>query len=189
MRKPKLIILPGNGVLDFESTNWYGWLKRELIERGFEVVGETMPDPLLARKKVWLPQIKDVFGADESTVIVGHSSGAVATLRYLEENRLLGTILIGASYTDLGDVTEKLSGYYKSPWQWKKIKANAKWRVQFCSQDDPYIPIEEPRYIRDQIKSEYHEYEDRGHFGSPFDSLKEFPELLEVIERKLDGKG
>src|SRR3989344_70783 len=182
MSKPKVIIIPGNGNTDV-SENWFPYVKKELEDKGFNVSARNMPDPDLARKEYWLPFILDELEADENTVAIGHSSGAVAILRLLESHKLLGTIIIGACYTDLGDQNEKESGYYNDPWQWEKIKKNASWIVQFASQDDPYIPIKEARYIHEQLSSEYHEYNDEGHFGSDVNK-EEFPELIQVILRK-----
>jgi len=96
----------------------------------------------------------------------------------------LGIIIVGVNNTDLGYEEEKLSGYFDNPWQWKKIKKNIKWIIHFASQDDPYIPIKEQRFIHQQLDSEYHEYIDRGHFGSEYKSDKKFPELIKVILRK-----
>lgn len=49
---------------------------------------------------------------------MGHSSGAVAALRILETTKVLGVALVAAYHTDLGDETEKESGYFDAPWQW-----------------------------------------------------------------------
>jgi predicted alpha/beta hydrolase family esterase len=183
--KPKIIILPGNGGTDINKHHWYAWLRNELVDRGFNVIAENMPDPDIARKSIWLPHIKNEFKADQNTILIGHSSGGVAALRYLEENKLLGAIVLGVNHTDLGYEEEKQSGYYDSPWQWEKIKTNAQWIVQLCSQDDPYIPIEEPRFIHQMLASEYHEYTDRGHFGSEYKNTTEVPELLEILNTHL----
>jgi predicted alpha/beta hydrolase family esterase len=78
---------------------------------------------------------------------------------------------------------ERLSGYFDEPWHWDAIKRNQRWIIQFASTDDPWIPIEEPRFVRDRLHSEYHEYRDQGHFGS--DREKEtFPELIDALQKK-----
>ncbi len=174
------MIIPGNGNADI-SQFWYPFLKNELEKLGIEVIAKNMPDPDLARKEFWLPFIEKQTNGDEQTILIGHSSGAVAILRYLEAHKIEGAVLIGACYTDLSDEKEKASGYYDDPWQWEKIKQNAKWIVQFASTDDPYISIEEARYVRYHVNPDYHEYTDRGHFMT-----NEFPELVEAIKRKLN---
>jgi predicted alpha/beta hydrolase family esterase len=184
----KIILLPGNGDCDMETTNWYKWVADELRKRDYQVISQNMPDPEIARKDIWFPFVVNELKADKNTIIIGHSSGGVAALRLLEDHQLLGAIVIGVNYTDLDDEMEKQSGYYDVPWQWQKIKQNAEWIAQFASLDDPYIPIEQPRFIHQQLESEYHEYTDQGHFGSPHEELKTFPKLIEIIEQKVEGK-
>ena len=122
------------------------------------------------------------LGADENTIVIGYSSGAEAAMRYAENNKLFGTVLIGACYTDLGLKNEKEAGYYDEPWQWDKIKNNQKWIMQFHSTDDPFIPVEEARFVHEQLNTEYYEYGNRKHFGDG----TEFPELVKAIKKKLD---
>jgi len=173
------MIIPGNGNADI-SQIWRPYVKRELEKIGFEVVAENMPDADLARKQYWLPFIKKKVKDSNDAILIGHSSGAVAILRYLEENKAEGAVLIGVCHTDLGDEKEKVSGYFDEPWQWEKIKKNVKWIVQFASTDDPFIPIEEARYVKDHLNAEYHEFTNQGHFMET-----EFPELIEAIKGKL----
>lgn len=185
MNNPKIIFIPGNGDSHLDTDHWYAWVRDELRSRGYEVVASDMPDPVEAHMNIWLPHIEKVYQADENTIIIGHSSGGVAAMRYLENHKLMGAILVGVNYTDLGDEGERESGYYKDVWQWDKIKNNAKWIAQFASNDDPYIPIDQPRYIHDKLKSEYYEFGDRGHFMTDHNPLnKTFPELVKIIEEK-----
>ncbi len=188
MTKPKIIIIPGNGDSHIETDNWYAWVRDELRGRGYEVIAQDMPDPVMAHANIWLPHIENVFHADENTIIIGHSSGGVAALRYLENHHLFGAIIIGANYTDLGEESERESGYYNSPWQWDKIKANASWIAQFASTDDPYIPIDQPRFIHDQLGTEYHELTDRGHFMIDHNPMNNtFPEIIDIIKAKINN--
>lgn len=174
----KVIFIHGNGGTTAQDT-WIPEVSMALEDAGITVIAETFPDNVRARSSKWLPFIKHL-GADSNTILVGHSSGALAAMRYAESNQLLGSILIGAAHTDLGDVTEKASGYFDKTWNWAKIRTNQQWILQFGSTDDPYIPIDEQRYVRDNVKSEYHEFHDRGHFLS--DS---FPELTNAILEKI----
>lgn len=133
----------------------------------------------MARAEVWIPFIESL-GTDGNTIIVGWSSGAVATMRYAEKHSLFGSVIVAPCYTDLGLENEKVSGYYDAPWQWDAIRNNQQWIVQFSSTTDPVIPIEESRYIHTKLQSEYYEI-DAGHFYPK----KEFPELVDVIKKYL----
>lgn len=185
MSKQKIILIHGNGG-GTGNDNWFPYVKEKLEARGFTVFAPTMPDNVLARESQWLPFLKDNLGADENTILVGHSSGAVAAMRFAENNKLYGSILVGACYTDLGDEDEKASGYYNREWQWDKIKANQKWVVQFSSTDDPYIPIAEARYINEKLASEYYEATNEGHYSND-KGKTDFPEIVEILSKKLSS--
>jgi len=179
----RVILIHGNGGGTGHDA-WFPWLKAELEKLGITCIAPDMPDPVDAKASVWLPYLQDTLHADESTILVGHSSGAVAALRYAETHQIAGSILVGTYYTDTGDAHEKASGYFDTPWDWEAIRANQPWVAIFASTDDPYIPIAEPRFIRDQLAAEYHEFTDQGHFGIPV-AKTEFPELLQALEPHL----
>ncbi|HUD11628.1 MAG TPA: alpha/beta fold hydrolase [Candidatus Saccharimonadia bacterium] len=176
---PKIILIHGNGGGDAYSV-WLQDVAHQLRDLGLEVVNESFPDPIKAREDVWLPFIEQL-GTNDEAVLVGHSSGAVAAMRYAEHHRLLGSVLVSACYTDLGDATEKVSGYYNHSWDWEAIRLNQKWIIQFASPSDPYIPVSEARFIQKHLKSKYHELADRGHFMD-----NTFPELVKVLRTQLD---
>lgn len=178
----KVILIYGNGA-GTAKDQWFPYVKKELEKFGLKVIAKNFPDPVLARAKYWLPFLKKL-GVDKNTILIGHSSGAVAAMRFAEENKILGSILVSACYTDLGDEMEKKSGYYGRPWNWQNIKSNQKWIIQFASKDDPWIPIEEARFINQKLDTEYYEYEHEGHFGADREYLK-FPKLVEVVKLKL----
>ena len=85
--KIKAILIPGNGG-STPNEGWKPYLERELPKLGIEVVNKQFPDAVLARAEYWLPFIKEL-GADENTILIGHSSGAVAAMRYVETNKII----------------------------------------------------------------------------------------------------
>lgn len=62
---------------------------------------------------------------------------------------------------------------------WDTIRSNADWIVQLHSPSDKLIPVEEGRFVAEQLKSEYMELQRRGHFMGG-----ELPEVLKVIREK-----
>lgn len=178
----KVLFIPGNGG-GSPQDNWFPWLQRELENLGIAVIASEFPDNDLARESYWLPFLKELK-ADAQTVLVGHSSGAIAAMRFAETNPILGSVLVGAYHTDLGFPKEKESGYFNRPWNWDAIIKNQKWIVQFSGINDPWIPIEEARFLHEKLHTEYYESLTDGHFGGDYEKL-DFPELLNILKEKL----
>jgi uncharacterized protein len=156
---------------------WLPFLERELTALGLVVINQTFPDNVRARARFWLPFLEEL-GADADTILIGHSSGAVAAMRYAETHRLWGSVLVSPCHTDLGDPLEAASGYYQTPWQWRRIRDNQRWIAIYHSSDDPHIPAAEARFIAAKLRCSYFEFADRGHF---VDS-REFPEVLSYVK-------
>ncbi|EDO25648.1 predicted protein, partial [Nematostella vectensis] len=101
--------------------------------------------------------------------------------RFAERFPVLGLILVSACVTDLGDPQEAESGYYNRPWEWESIKKNTNWIVQFGSKDDPLIDFGEQKQVAEGTKSEFHQFDNKGHFNQQ----DTFPEIVKVIKDKL----
>ena len=125
-------------------------------------------------------------------ILVGHSSGAQAALRYAELYTTRGIVLVSATYSDLGDAGERASGYYPqghgenetNPYKFHDMKKNCKKWIQLHSDDDPFIPLYEAEKIRDGLKEvgtvggysfEYKMLPGRSHF------FEFAPEILDAV--------
>ncbi|KAG9409495.1 putative hydrolase rbbp9 [Aphanomyces cochlioides] len=176
----RVLILPGNGCTPVESCNWYGWLAQELRARGCEVVLTDMPDPMTALESIWLPHVRDVMKCDENSVIVGHSSGAQAAMRYAETTKVAGLVLVSACVTDLGDENERASRYYNRPWAYDKVRENVSWIVQFGSPDDRFLPAAEQQQVVEGLKAEFHFLKGKDHYMT-----RREPLILQALVEKL----
>merc|ERR1719316_2196026 len=104
-------------------------------------------------------------------------------MRFAEETRVGGLVLVSACVTDLGDEGERASGYYPpsgGPWQWEKIREHAGWIVQFHSADDHLVPVAEGRTVAAELQSDFRELDGHSHFFEPF------AELLAALREKQD---
>lgn len=185
--KPTVIICPGNGCATIKRSNWYGDLYQKLLDRGIPCICENFPDPYQARRDIWIPHMRQMAQQQtndscDNVILVGHSSGAQATLRYTEEFACRAAVLVSATYSDLGDAAERASGYYpqgdRNLYNFDAMKRNCPIWFQFHSDDDPFIPLYEAEQIRDGLglTDTYFMLPGRSHFFEPFD------ELLEVVE-------
>lgn len=110
-----------------------------------------------------------------------YSSGAAAALRYAETHKVYAIILVSAYISDLGDETEKESGYFDRPWLWEKIKSNCQHIVQFGSSDDPFLPWDEQETVAKETGAIFHADDSKGHYMNSV-----FPELINVVRDLID---
>eukprot|EP00914_Ancora_sagittata_P023204 GHVO01045951.1.p1 GENE.GHVO01045951.1~~GHVO01045951.1.p1 ORF type:complete len:217 (+),score=22.58 GHVO01045951.1:28-678(+) len=179
----KVAIIPGNGGGDVEQSNWYPWVRDQLDRLpGVQAQLQNMPDPVYAREKKWIPFMRNNLHCDEDTIILGHSSGCEAAMRFAETYKVKGIVLVSAYHTDMGKEYERISGYFDRPWEWAKIRENTGFIVQFGSTDDHAVPFAEQQEVATQLGSELKKYSDRGHFLQ-----FEFPEVVDVIKKKLSS--
>ncbi|CAE7263649.1 Rbbp9 [Symbiodinium natans] len=180
----RCVIAPGNGCSPIQEANWYAWLASSLKRsRTFEEVHlRDFPDPDEAKREIWVKFLQEDLAVGPDTVLVGHSSGAQAAMRFAEQEVVGGLVLVAACHSDLGDALERASGYYPprgGPWNWAAIRRNTGWIVQFHSEDDPLVPVSEGRAVAQELQSEYIELKGRSHFFEPCE------ELLEVLCSKM----
>ena len=177
MSNVKVAIIQGNGGLT-SADLWYPETKREIEQIGIEII-EPVPAYVVDYMPKCMQYMKDVMKIGKDTIIVGHSSGAVAAMRYAEKYPIFGSVLVSVSHTDLGIASEADSEYFAEPLDWNSIQANQNWIVQFAAGNDPWIPVEEPRFVRDHLDTNYYE-KPKGHYQEII-----FPEVTEVIKAKL----
>jgi len=182
--QPTVIICPGNGCTNVMRSNWYGRLHAELTRKGILCECKNFPDFIRARRKIWIPFIRSLAekSVENNVILVGHSSGAQAILRYTEHYRVKAAVLVSATYSDLGDVSEIFIPCLLPKGKKLTDTISRLWRLQFHSDDDPFIPIHEAERIRDNLGLKgsdiYKMLPGNSHFFEPCKDLFEVVEFL-----------
>ncbi len=99
--RTKIIFIPGNGG-GSPKDNWFSSVKKEFESANLTVIAEEFPDNDLAKKSTWIPFLLNELKVDKNTILIGHSTGAIAAMRIAEIQPILGSVLVGAYHTDLG---------------------------------------------------------------------------------------
>jgi uncharacterized protein len=186
----KFLIL--HGTSSNSQGNWFPWLQKELEKLGHEVWTPDLPDsdrPNIQKYNEYL--LSQGWDFNES-VIIGHSSGAVAILGLLpalpKEVKINTAVLVGSFTKRLSESPswEMLKELFEVPFDFGAIKQRADEFLFIHSEDDDISPIAQAEYLCEQVGGEIIRFKDKGHFSlrqNP--KFNEFPELLEIIKTKI----
>lgn len=179
----RVIIIHGYGAKPEES--WRPWLKRELEEHQAEVSIPAMPNTHHPRVHDWVHTITEVIGRpDTECVLVGHSLGCIAILRYLEsltvDQEIGKVILIAGFYEDLGERFSELRSFIDTPVNWAEIRTHCSDFHVIHSDDDTAVPITFGQSLAKKLGVHLDQYSGYKHFGLE-DNITEVPFVLEKI--------
>lgn len=172
--------------------HWYQWLKKELEKNGYSTWVPDLPQPNIPNLKLnneFIFANKD-FQFNEETLIIGHSSGAVAILGLLQdlpENISVHSVYLVASFNqDLHFEGVHHEELFLIPFDFEKIKKKAKKIVFVHADDDPYVPLEQAEDLSEKTNGELIILKGQKHFsiGTMGDAYKQFPKLLEIIQEE-----
>ncbi len=192
MRKRAFII---HGYQSFPEEAWLPWLKRELRKKGYQVSLPAMPRPGRPSLPVWIRFVAKLVGEpDQATVMVGHSLGCQAVLRYLETIGAAGksvrrTVLVAGGFPGgmpLAEAKRRAHGNRALlPWftvkvDPRKVKRAAGRCTVILSSDDPYIPVAKAqRAFRTKLAAKVILKKGGGHFNED-DAITELPAALKA---------
>lgn len=179
--KNALILHGTNGS---SKENWFPWLKQELRKKGYNVWVPDLPRADVPSIRRYNDFIFPKWKFDNDSIVVGHSSGAVAALGLLQE--LPDNVVINKAFLVAGfigsldwDALKELSQFTLD---WSKIKTKAGKFILIHSDDDPYVHLEHGRKLKKYLNGELVVLSGQKHFSvSDHPKFVQFPELLEKI--------
>jgi predicted alpha/beta hydrolase family esterase len=177
-----------HGTLGSPEGNWFRWLEGELQSRGLTVWLPQLPHAEQPSLREWANFVPAncPFALDEDTLIVGHSSGAILALILAQESQQkLGGIVAVSAFHDNSLGWEPNDKLFDVPFDWPSVRQNAGKLLFVISDTDPYVPLEQAKYIADNCQAELQILRGQGHFNleqSP--NYRAFPKLIDLMEEK-----
>jgi uncharacterized protein len=175
------------------QANWFPWLKQKLEEQGYEVWVPELPNNHTPNRQVYNDFLFNCDWDLSDNIIIGHSSGAVEVLNLLTDDRCphirLG-VMAGVWATMDGADKERMQSVGLDPEQFRdtfppkgfdfeRIRSKAD-RLAFLHGDnDPYCPLEQAKWLAEQLQSPLTVVSNGHHLGARFTEL---PEVLKIIE-------
>lgn len=163
------------------QTNFFPWLKEELIRRGHEVVAPDLPNPEAPDPDEWTKALLEEVGpVDDETIVVGHSIGAAEALRFLEaaeaRSTVKGCVLVAPPWM-IKD--ERFRGFFMSELDFDVLMWKASRFTIIHSHDDQVIPFDHAKKYANVLHAKLVERnEGEGHFQG-----ETYPVILEEIEK------
>lgn len=171
------------------SQKWYPWFAEWCAQQDFDYYAPTLPnasDPVL---DAWVSALAKLH-PDEDTILVGHSRGGVAVLRWLERDEAwpVKKVILLATNSGLKSnrfiKNESNHGFYsESGFDFDKITMKCDDFVIVHSHDDKWVPFEHGIENAEGLDAKMITLDGYGHFGHGVD---EIPELLEELSQSLN---
>jgi len=176
-----------HGTVGYPEENWFPWLKKELLSLGIKTYVPKFPTPDGQSLKAWFKVYNQYEKlVNENTILVGHSLGSTFILRILEKRKLpiKAAILTTPASGKIGipDFDKLNETFIDKSFDWEKIKANCVYFSIYRGDDDPYIPIKQPKQIASKLGVKLIMVYKGGHLNTKA-GFKEFPQVLNEIKK------
>jgi uncharacterized protein len=179
-----------HGTQGNSNENWFPWLKNVLGEKGYKVWLPDLPGSDIPNLKMYNEYIlgnKDwEFNSD--SIIIGHSSGAVAILALLNElsdDIIVNTCILVSPFEkdSPGGQWEANKELFDYNFDLKNVKKHAKRFILFISDDDPYCPVDYVKKLGKELDAKVIITHGDKHFSvSGGEKYNKLPQLLNYLE-------
>ena len=174
-----------HGSFGSPDENWIPWLKKQLVEKGYEVVVPTFPTPEKQSLDNWmeafLPYKEKVTS---ESIFVAHSIGPAFVIDMLSEWNLnvAKCCFVAGFYTLLNnEVVDPVNKtFFVDNFDWNKIKGLVGEASCFYSDNDPYVPQLVAEWLADRLNAKKVLISGGKHLNAGA-GFTQFPELLEEI--------
>jgi uncharacterized protein len=177
-----------HGTLGSPEGNWFSWLKTELENKGVKVWLPQLPHAERPSLREWSDFVHGncPFTIDEETLIVGHSSGAILALILAQESeKTIGAVVAVSVFHDNSLRWEPNDRLFDVSFDWQRTHNRTRKLLFIHSDDDPYVPLEQAKYVAEQCDSEMIMIPRQGHFNlEKSERYKRFTALIELMTQR-----
>lgn len=167
------------------ADKWYPWFAEQVRGKGYEFAAPALPNASDPDMQAWQEALNDLV-PDVDTILVGHSRGGVAILRWLENQpddlKVHKVILVATNSgfdTQMARRDETNRGFYTSAgYNFEAIKKHCSNFVVLHSKDDHWVPYDHGLENSEGLDAKLISFDDRGHFGK---EINEIPELIDEV--------
>ncbi|WP_188552130.1 RBBP9/YdeN family alpha/beta hydrolase [Sediminivirga luteola] len=164
---------------------WFSWVADELEHHGTCAIIPPLPDPYAPETTAWEGTIESTLGEpDERTVVIAHSLGCLAVLRYLSSLRTdwnLGGLVLVSGFTRKLPALPELDGFITSGLDVSTVRQRVQKIPVLRSDNDGLVPSAFSDELATLLGVKAHVQSGAGHFLAE-DGVTELPRLLDWIQ-------
>jgi len=171
-----------HGIYGSPRENWFPWLKKELIKKGFKVIIPQFPKTKHQSLKDWIftfNKYKNYHTND--MILVGHSLGGSFILNILQNQKASKAILVASTTPRLKNIfTPFMKDITNKKLDFKKIRENCKKIHSIISDNDPYVPLKKSLTLAKNLGIKPTIIKTAGHINESA-GYKKFPFVLKYF--------
>ena len=167
------------------SSCWFPWLKKQLEQNKYTVFIPQMPNRT-EDISGWVDVLVRTITNQGQTIIIGHSRGCQAILRYLQNSSLkFAGIYLVAPFTKLKHDdwrSQSIAHWLKKPIDWMAIKKTAPIFVAIFSDNDDIVDVSESDIFKKNLGAKIIIEHKQGHFDDAA-KITELPRLWSELNK------
>jgi len=183
-----------HGTSGSPESNWLPWLKTQLTYRNYRVWVPNLPGNEMPNWQVYNDFLLDSDWDFTDNLVIGHSSGAVAVLNLLQDNRCprIEAGVLVSPWTDTakanldhdGLTRERFKNLFPpSGFNFELLKQKADDFLILHGDNDPYCPLDQARWLATRTNAELTIITNGGHLNRN-SGFSELPQLVSLLETR-----
>lgn len=166
------------------DAHWFPWLRDALANRGIAATSVDLPLAESPNAADWEREVSLALGTpDETTWIVGHSLGAITSLRTLSAQLgdwRLGGVVFVAGFTGKLDTLPDLDEYLAGDVDAERVAERIGVRIAIRSDNDTLVPAAATDALATRLSAELRVQPGAGHFLEA-DGVTALPAVLDAL--------
>lgn len=182
MKRTVIIV---HGWADTPTTGWINWLADKLTRLGYEVIAPQMPSPTMPKIKDWVAEIDRAATGklNRRTILIGHSLGCFALLRFLESqpsSLRINKLILVAGFSVPRE--KKVVKFFLPEPDYDKIKRQVKHIYSVYSGNDKVVPTKASLALNRSLNGTAVRDDAKGHFIGQID-CRRLPSVLRLVTK------
>ncbi len=174
-----------HGFEGIPNGEWRPWLMGKLEQQEIYACVLAMPTPEHPVCAEWVDEISRHIerAAGDEIYLVGHSLGVPAILRYLESEpakQISGAVLVSGP-SEKND-NRAIDNFLDKNFDFKKIKSRCEKFAVIHGDNDPYVPLDNARYLSKELNGELIIIANGGHLNGS-SGWHELPQCLDALHK------